>query len=87
MNKNIVGVKTPYSEKIIFKDEINGLLEDSIRNSIRSIMNCLEDYYPEKDSPDYKRIRKCVLDSVNNYHRLVLSMVNRLVEKARGING
>ena len=66
------------TEKFVFKDEINQRLDDEKRRCIRSILYVLE-MLMEKDSDEYTKARKSVLDFVNDYNRSVSKIFEKVV--------
>jgi len=66
-------------EEFVFKDEIYRLIEEEKNKCIRSILWTAEIILKDKKSDDFIKLRKSVLDSVNDLYRRVFSTTNRMI--------
>lgn len=63
--------------KFIFKDEIFRRLEEEKNKCLRSILWTAEIVVGDKQSNEFVKLRKSVLDSVNEFHRKMFIMLDR----------
>lgn len=70
--------KDSITTQIIFKDEFYLLLEEERNKCIRSILWTAE-IILDKNSEEFKHLRKSVLDSVNDFHRRIETISNKIL--------
>lgn len=66
-------------EEFIFKDEWNLKLQEEKNKCIRSILWTAEVVLRKADGTDYKKLRKAVLDAVNDFSRKCSLIVEKMV--------
>lgn len=62
-----------------FKDEITRVFEEEKNKCIRSILWTVEVVIPDKNSNEFQKMRKSVLDSVNDLSRKINSKMDSLL--------
>ena len=65
--------------RYFFKDEIERTFEEEKNKCIRSILWTVEVVIPDKRSNEFQKMRKCVLDSVNDLSRRIQSKIDELI--------
>ena len=63
-------------EKIVFSSTVHDAVGNAKNNCIHDILGLLEIFF-ETDSKEWVKVRKNILDNVNNYHRIVLDIIDR----------
>lgn len=66
------------TETYVFPEEIDRRLDDERRRCIRSILYTLE-LLMDKESDEYTKARKAVLDFMNDYHRAINKMMQKVI--------
>lgn len=66
-------------EEFVFKDEVFGLFEEEKNKCIRSILWSAEIILQDKNSENYKKMRKSVLDSVNDFYRKIVTLSDKVI--------
>jgi hypothetical protein len=67
------------TEEFVFKNEIFSLFEEEKNKCIRSILWSAEIILQDKNSENYKKMRKSVLDSVNDLHRKIVVLSEKVI--------
>ena len=66
-------------ERFICRDEYYRRINEYRNKCIRSILWTLECIMKDKNSEDFKNARKCVLDSVNEFDRNIMIIVQDII--------
>jgi hypothetical protein len=66
-------------EDFIFSDEIFRLFEEERNKCLRSILWTAEVIIPDKKSDNFMKLRKSVLDSVNDFYRKVFALSKKVI--------
>jgi hypothetical protein len=78
--ENVENIERPrITEEFVFKNEIFSLFEEEKNKCIRSILWSAEIILQDKNSENYKKMRKSVLDSVNDLHRKIVVLSEKVI--------
>ena len=66
-------------EEFIFSDEIFRMFEEERNKCLRSILWTAEVIIPDKNSTNFLKLRKSVLDSVNDLYRKIYAISKKVI--------
>ena len=66
-------------EEFYFKAEIMAQLDDQTKRCIKNILRTAEIIIPNRESPEFKHLRKAVLDAVNELNREVQERLEKVI--------
>lgn len=69
----------PSREEFFFKGELEGQINDQTKRCIKNILRTVEIIIPNRESPEFKHMRKAVLDAVNELNREIQERIERMV--------
>jgi hypothetical protein len=65
-------------EEIVFKQEISRVIQDEKNRAIRNILFTVENFIDKGSKPEI-RIRKAVLDNINEFYRKICMILDKIV--------
>lgn len=68
-----------FEENFIFTEELYRRIEEEKNKCIRSVLWTLEVIFKDKESQEFIKTRKCVLDSVNDMCRSIKSITDKVL--------
>lgn len=74
-----------YVEKVFFTEPVSETLQKNVSVSIKRILSVLDATLPEGE--DRQRLKKVILDSVNDYHRSACDMCTKIQDHIKRSNG
>lgn len=74
-----------YVERVYFSEPVSETLQKNVNVSIKQILSVLDATLPEGE--ERKRLRKVILDSVNDYHKKACDMCTKIQDHIERNNG
>lgn len=74
-----------YVERVFFTEPVSETLQKHVNVSIKQILSVLDATIPEGE--ERRRLKKVILDSINDYHRAACDMCTKIQDHIERSNG